>query len=317
MTGFETIKTQENEAVEKLVHDSLAGEKELLAGRTENYIAYGLGTRTNLLRRRSPDTETDEVGDNFLMVPEWDLTAVFDGVSQANGAAGAKVAADELKKRIEVMKDKFKPRETTVVEARKVLLALLRSVNGVLSDWNKDKHQSEQYLTTMTLSMRVGAEMIVVNIGDSRAYYQRAGQPLEAVTVDYDAMRYDLEQRGKVPTTIDEVTGQGGQNIAEIRAAQSRRPKMLANRVSRLLGQSSRLDFAADVYVRKVKSGDRFMLCSDGIVKEVREENLADSLSPFTNRNFKDSAAEIMADATRTEYDHEHDDKVLAVVEIK
>ncbi|PIR94151.1 hypothetical protein COT97_02910 [Candidatus Falkowbacteria bacterium CG10_big_fil_rev_8_21_14_0_10_39_11] len=302
---------------EVMVHEPKVGFKEIALGVTEKFVAYGAGTKANILRRRSPETQVDESGDNFLIVPELDLYAVFDGVSQANGAEGARIASTELKKRIEAVKTKIKPKDMSAEQARKILLALLRSVNGMLSDMNKGKKQNEKFLTTMTLSMRVGNEMIMVNIGDSRTYYQGLGVLLEQVTVDHDLMRHDLEERKGISPVVDEVAGVGVKNIEEIRMAQSRRSPLLDNRVARLLGQGSRLDFAPDVYVRKVKKGERFLLCSDGITKEVTDENLADSLSSFTHKDFKASAEEIINRAIKTEQYYEHDDKVMALIEIK
>jgi len=89
--------------------------------------------------------------------------------------------------------------------------------------------------------------------GDSRTYRVRNGQ-LQRMTCDHSKVQ-DLVDDGLI--TEEEA---------------ERHPE--ANVITRAIGASRNLYIDLDMY--DVKAGDRYMLCSDGLYKEVKEEEMAD-----------------------------------------
>jgi protein phosphatase len=114
--------------------------------------------------------------------------------------------------------------------------------------------------TTLTAIAAVGDEaepaLAVVNVGDSRTYRWRAGV-LEQVSVDHSYVQ-ELVNGGHI--TADEARYHPQRNI-----------------VTRALGIESRLD--VDVFNLPAVRGDRYLLCSDGLVDEVSDDEIAELLS--------------------------------------
>jgi len=92
--------------------------------------------------------------------------------------------------------------------------------------------------------------------GDSRTYRVRGGQ-LKRITADHS----------KVQDLVDE--GLINEEEAE------RHPE--ANIITRAIGASKNLYIDLDIH--DVKAGDRYMVCSDGLYKEVMDEEMADLIS--------------------------------------
>ncbi|MCW8962796.1 MAG: protein phosphatase 2C domain-containing protein [Gammaproteobacteria bacterium] len=92
--------------------------------------------------------------------------------------------------------------------------------------------------------------------GDSRVYRVRNGQ-LERITCDHSKVQ-DLVDDGLI--TEEEA---------------ERHPE--ANVITRAIGASRNLFIDLDIH--DVKAGDRYMVCSDGLYKEVMDEELTDLIS--------------------------------------
>ena len=95
----------------------------------------------------------------------------------------------------------------------------------------------------------------VVNVGDSRAYRLRAGQ-LEQITLDH--------------SLVDEQVRLGHMNAAEARVSP------LRNVITRALGTQNSV--TADVFPLEIAAGDMYLLCSDGLIRELTDERIASIL---------------------------------------
>ena len=113
-------------------------------------------------------------------------------------------------------------------------------------------------LTAVVPLPAAGAEpqrMVVANVGDSRVYLLRGGE-LKQVSSDH--------------SYVQELLTEGYISAAEARVHPRR------NIVTRALGIEG--DVNADSWVLPMVVGDRYVLCSDGLVDEVEDEQIAHML---------------------------------------
>jgi protein phosphatase len=102
--------------------------------------------------------------------------------------------------------------------------------------------------------------MVVANVGDSRVYLWRGGE-LKQVSADH--------------SYVQELLSEGFINAAEARVHPRR------NIVTRALGIEG--DVSADSWTLPMIVGDRYVLCSDGLVDEVQDEQIAAILRQSTS----------------------------------
>jgi len=106
-------------------------------------------------------------------------------------------------------------------------------------------------LTALVVTDPAAHQVVIANIGDSRTYRWRDGQ-LQQVTVDHSHVQ-TLVERGAI-------------SAAEARTHSQR------NIVLRALGIDSSIDI--DLFPIDVRDGDRFILCSDGLVDEADDSEI-------------------------------------------
>ena len=106
--------------------------------------------------------------------------------------------------------------------------------------------------STLVLLLARGHHALFMWVGDSRLYRCRGGQ---------------FEQLSQDHSQVEELVSQGllASELAEMHPA--------ANVVTRAVGAADEL--YVDLDYRPVQAGDRFLLCSDGLTKEVPEPELA------------------------------------------
>lgn len=173
------------------------------------------------------------------------LSVVADGMG---GHAGGDVAS-HLVIRHMLQLDKEYP---DVVSAQQDLLATLLQANDMLSDVVYEHPELAGLGTTVSAMLRVGRQVVIAHIGDSRIYLLREGN-LSQVTVDH--------------TFVQRLIDSG--RITEEEAHDHPRRSVLM----RVLGDvdaSPEIDTA----VLDVAEGDRWMLCSDGLTGVVYTERL-------------------------------------------
>lgn len=130
-------------------------------------------------------------------------------------------------------------------------------------------------LTGLVVTEPVAHRVVVANVGDSRTYLWRHGE-LRQITKDHSHVQ-SLVDRGAITR-------------AEARVHFQR------NIVLRAMGIESHVD--VDTFPLEVEDGDRFIMCSDGLVDEAADEeieaeirlsngiqDLADRLVDLANRN--------------------------------
>ena len=110
--------------------------------------------------------------------------------------------------------------------------------------------------TTLTALLRAGSRFGLVHVGDSRCYLLRAGE-LQQITRDHTF----------VQTLVDEG------RITAAEADNHPQRNLITNSLD------GREDIDLDLSVRETRSGDRYLLCSDGLSGVVSEDTLRDTLA--------------------------------------
>ena len=311
------------EFAEMRVNQPIVGEKNMEKGRTEIYDCDAELSRAIIARRRNFDNDVNEVQDNFLIMPGINMYAVFDGASMSDGARAAKLAAKAIKTKIEqfLIEKDIRIRELSIDQVKKLLQHVVRFANKELAVRNMNIESSgEKLITTMTLALVIEGKLIVVNVGDSRAYFIPNDTEIEQITVDHDAMRQDAELRKGFPKEIDEIK-QGRIEASGLRQAQRNPLPFLKNKITNSLGRGANLDeikdFPLDIFVRDVASGDKVLLCSDGITKELSDDEIDKGVRGVEIGDMISGVKDLMKNVSKNEGNSEQDDKVMAVIEVK
>lgn len=140
---------------------------------------------------------------------------------------------------------------------------LVQQANTVIYTASLDDSTQQGMGTTLTaLAVVPGTEplVLVANVGDSRTYLWRDGR-LEHLSVDH--------------SYVQELVNEGIISPEEARVHPRR------NIVTRALGIDRNV--SVDVFSHVVRTGDRLILCSDGLVDEVDDSEIADVLSRHTD----------------------------------
>ena len=118
--------------------------------------------------------------------------------------------------------------------------------------------------TTLVAACLLGGEagdrLVVMNVGDSRAYRLRSGS-LTQITEDH-SMVAEMVRRGEL--TPDEAESHQQRHV-----------------ITRALGLGP--EVSADTFPVPVRQGDRVLLCSDGLTDELDDEEIARALSTIVD----------------------------------
>ena len=207
------------------------------------FVHYSAAAVSDRGRKRS----TNE--DAFGYSSEQGVYLVCDGMGgAAAGEVASSLAVDEVMR---------------VLTNRAPGVPLSSLLEQAISDANQviySRAQSNAKLSGMgtTLVALVAEErrIQVLNIGDSRCYRLRGGN-LEQITLDH--------------SLVDEQVRLGRMSMAE--AARS----PMRNVITRALGTQSRV--TPDIFDLEADPGDLFLLCSDGLTRELTDGSIEQILS--------------------------------------
>lgn len=201
-------------------------------------------THTGLIR---PDNE-----DAFLVDTGKGILAVADGMGGHQAGEVASFLA------LKALAEKLKEEATEDPLAR--LLAAVHFANEVVYRSSCQRPELSGMGTTLTAAWVVGSQAFLAHVGDSRAYLFRGGQ-LEVLTYDH--------------SYVGELVRSGDLTAEQARLHPHR------NILTRALGTEA--EVIVDTRVVGLHTGDRLLLCTDGLLEVVKDEEIAEVLTLKTD----------------------------------
>ncbi len=184
--------------------------------------------------------------DAFLDAPHLGLWVVADGMGgHQAGDYASRLIVDELK---EVEKDAEPDVFLSTVENK------LQDVNAAL--YEKAQNSSSTIGSTVVALLAFRRYCLCLWAGDSRVYRLRDGE-VEQITRDHSQVE-ELIALGEIPRTEAE-------------------SHPMANVITRAVGGSSTLNL--DANLQPLRNRDRIMLCSDGLYKDISNEEILDGMN--------------------------------------
>ncbi len=181
--------------------------------------------------------------DSMLLLPECGVWLVADGMG--GGMAGDYASQSVVEAVASVAKQDTVDLQIEAVAAR------LQKVNADLFDYAAKLSAGGVVGSTVVILLIKGEECGAIWAGDSRLYRYRQGQ-LTQLTRDHSAIRDYMDLH----------------NISFDQAA----TVVNANVITRAIGADRKVDL--DTMRFTAQAGDRFLLCSDGLDKELRDEEI-------------------------------------------
>jgi serine/threonine protein phosphatase PrpC len=213
-------------------------------------LTRSLETITTTLTADDAPARADEV--NYLLI-------VADGMGgHAAGEVASRMAVSSLVRLALQLPDWiFQLDDDHVPEIEWRARRLVQQVGSMLVQQGAKDPALAGMGTTFTAARSLGRDLMIVHVGDSRAYLYRAGR-LRRLTKDHTFAQMMVE-RGDL----------GAED-----AAQSRLRHILTNALG---GSSKTVD--VDIDMLRLEDGDRLLLCSDGLTDLVDDEAVAATLS--------------------------------------
>lgn len=199
-------------------------------------VTFGAVSDTGRLRNANEDSFF--VSDHLL--------AVADGMGGHNaGEVASAMAVHLLREAID-----------QPIESSDSFIKLISSINDAIFAAATGTSEQRGMGTTLTAiavagSASVDERVVVINVGDSRTYILRSGE-LRQVTIDH--------------SYVQELVSEG------VISADDARTHPRRNIVTRALGIDSRV--IADSWTLPIVDRDRYLLCSDGLVDEISNEEI-------------------------------------------
>jgi len=183
--------------------------------------------------------------DSLLVLPEMGLLAVADGMGgHQGGEVASGLALQTLQKELARLLKKGESPE-------KALLNSVKVANVSVFKMSVRKEELKGMGTTLTACLNWAGDLIIAHVGDSRAYLIRRGG-IRQLTQDH--------------SLVQELLRKGG--INEEQALQHPQRNML----TRALGTAQSV--AVDLYRDKLAANDLLLLCTDGLTRYLRQEDL-------------------------------------------
>jgi PPM family protein phosphatase len=185
--------------------------------------------------------------DYYLTLPALGLYLVADGMGGAQaGEHASKLAAETVREVVAEADGKIDPR---------MLVSAFEEANRRVIDKASEDPSMEGMGTTLVAALEMGADLIIVSVGDSRAYIYEQGR-LQLVTEDQ--------------TWVNEVGRRLGLDEQSLKTHPMRHVLTMAIGVSE--------NVRVHTYLVKPAPGTEVLLCSDGLHGVALEEDMLSAL---------------------------------------
>jgi serine/threonine protein phosphatase PrpC len=219
----------------------------------------------NLAWGGSSDVGRVRQGNEDALLAEHGVFVVADGM----GGHNAGEVASEIA--VTTMRSALRDSVTSTEQLRELVQQANTSIYTASLDDSTQRGMGTT-LTALVMIPGVADRVLVANVGDSRTYVLRDGV-LSRITTDH--------------SYVQELVNEG------VITAEDARKHPQKNIVTRALGIDRYV--AVDVFSHDMRTGDRFLLCSDGLVDEVTDADITNILS--SNANATDAANALVAAA--------------------
>lgn len=204
--------------------------------------AWGITDKGNVRSQNQDYYAITPIGDHTL------LAVVCDGMGGAkSGNVASRLACEVFTE--EVLRSYKK--EMTNHETERVLRSAANLANVSVYEHSQLSEEFRGMGTTLVAVLLRGQEALVLNIGDSRAYYIDP-DGVRCVTVDHSVVQY-MVARGEL--TPEQAKSHPSKNM-----------------ITRAIGPGDQV--LADVFTIPVCEGDFFLLCSDGLSNEMADQEI-------------------------------------------
>jgi serine/threonine protein phosphatase PrpC len=185
--------------------------------------------------------------DAFLIDEAHQVFAVADGIGGLPGGA------DASQRIVQLLEQTYQ--HVDADEERADLGELIIGINRILTLEGSEAHPFTGSGSTLTIAQVIADQLLIGHVGDSAAYHLR-GDDFEKVTIDHTMEQEFIERAGE--------------------SARTMMPPEYPHTLTRCVGQNEEL--RVDQTRLTISSGDRLLLCSDGLNKVVSNEQIHDML---------------------------------------
>jgi protein phosphatase len=188
--------------------------------------------------------------DNYLMVPDRAVFIVADGMG---GHAAGEVASEMAVRIIAQQLGDLRGLDEDTAAHR--IREAMREANAQIFDRTLTEHDKRGMGTTATALVLMGARYLIGQVGDSRAYLLRDGR-LVQLTKDHSYVQEQVDAGYLTP--------------------EDARTHPYSNVITRCVGANE--DVVPDTYLGTLRSGDVFLLASDGLTGMLDDPRLHELL---------------------------------------
>jgi serine/threonine protein phosphatase PrpC len=196
------------------------------------------------------------------------LSLIADGMGGAKaGEQASGIAAEVTRIQLQSGVDGQRPPDDEAWQA--LLREAARAANRRVYEQSRANIDHKGMGTTLTVALIVGDRLYIASVGDSRAYLINAG----GVTEDGATAAQLTSDHSLVARLVD---------IGQITAEQARTHPQ-RNLLYRSIGTDPSVE--VDTFSEQLEPGDILLLCSDGLVNHVRDEEIARSVLEQSDPN--------------------------------
>ncbi len=197
-------------------------------------------TDVGLVRKENQDT--------YRIARNGGICVVCDGMG---GAAGGRIASTLAAETYVAELDKVLKPDMTPEQLREASSYAVAMANQAVENRATEDAELSNMGTTLVSAIAYEGGTVITNIGDSRAYYiTEAG--ITRITKDHSLVE-SMVDHGDI--TADEARHHPNRNL-----------------ITRALGRDT--NAACDGYIRPMEKGDYILLCTDGLVNTVTDQEM-------------------------------------------
>ncbi len=204
--------------------------------------AWGITDMGNVRTQNQDFYQITELGEDCL------LAVVCDGMGGAkSGNVASRLACEVFTD--EILRS-FK-KDMTAAEAERILRSAASLANVSVFEHSQLSEEYRGMGTTLVAALLRPKEALVINIGDSRAYYFDP-DGVRCITTDHSVVQY-MVQRGEL--TPEQAKNHPSKNL-----------------ITRAIGPTNQV--LADVFTLSIQEGDAILLCSDGLSNQMADQEI-------------------------------------------